>query len=451
MGARIAAARTAARLTVDLGSVILRRPGLAAVIIALCWLSSGTVGAVVTVISWGAAGSASVWMLIHPRSFTSVLNEVSLFAEGRSLRRRWKDLLAPCGLVGEEPHGTPLLLRVRTRWPRIVLAARLAPGQTLTDFEQASDRFRCTANAVGCRVEPLAPNEIEIVLTFGDVLAEPETYADAPPLASDASSVRIGRVDDGRPWELPIGPHTLVAGCSGAGKGSVFWSFALGLTPAVRRGEVQLHGIDLKGGMELMMGAPLFASRATDAGSAVDVLEQAVAWMEARTRRLAGHVRSHTPTPDEPRHILLIDELAALTAYCPDRELQRRAERALNLLCSQGRAPGFMVFACLQDPRKEVIPSRGLFTQMVGLRLRDLSEAVMVLGEGPVANGAHPHRIPRSTPGVGYVLPDDGGPALRVRASYVPDDVIRRIADEVGPAVRGITPPADDDPKASSR
>ena len=69
--------------------------------------------------------------------------------------------------------------------------------------------------------------------------------------------------------------------------------------------------------------------------------------------------------------MVMIDELAAMTAYCPERDLQRRAEMAINLLCSQGRAPGFVVFACLQDPRKEVIPSRGLFTQMVGLRLKD--------------------------------------------------------------------------------
>ena len=91
--------------------------------------------------------------------------------------------------------------------------------------------------------------------------------------------------------------------------------------------------------------------------------------------------------------MVMIDELAALTAYCAERELQRRAEMALNLLCSQGRAPGFVVFACLQDPRKEVIPSRGLFTQMVGLRLKDLSETAMVLGELAVQSGAHCHRI----------------------------------------------------------
>ena len=127
----------------------------------------------------------------------------------------------------------------------------------------------------------------------------------------------------------------------------------------------------------------------------------------------------------EPLHVVMIDELAALTAYWSDRELQRRSEKAINLLCSQGRAAGFMVVACLQDPRKEVIPSRGLFTQMVGLRLKDLSETSMVLGEVAVESGAHCHRITRDVPGTGFVVPEDGGPPLKVRAGYASDEAIR--------------------------
>jgi S-DNA-T family DNA segregation ATPase FtsK/SpoIIIE len=160
----------------------------------------------------------------------------------------------------------------------------------------------------------------------------------------------------------------------------------------------------------------------------VNVLEQLVELMQERTRRYAGLVRCHTPTVAEPLHVVLIDELAALTAYCPARDLQRRGELAVNLLCSQGRAPGFIVFACLQDPRKEVIPARGLFTQMVGLRLKDVTETVMVLGDQAVTTGAHCHRISRHTPGVGYVLPEHGGAPMRVRAGYASDPMIREAA-----------------------
>jgi len=235
---------------------------------------------------------------------------------------------------------------------------------------------------------------------------------------------------------MSIGPHTLVAGCSGSGKGSLFWSFAFGLAPAVRDGRVQLHGIDLKGGMEILMGADLFTTSATNAAEAVVVLELLVVRMRERAQTYAGRLRSHTPSVDEPLHVVMIDELAALTAYCPERDLQRRAENAINLLCSQGRAPGFMVFACLQDPRKEVIPSRGLFTQMVGLRLKDLSETSMVLGEAAVHGGAHCHRITRDSPGTGYVLPENGGHPIRVRAGFASDEDIRAVAAQYATPVR---------------
>jgi S-DNA-T family DNA segregation ATPase FtsK/SpoIIIE len=265
--------------------------------------------------------------------------------------------------------------------------------------------------------------------------------------------VALGRREDGATWWLPIGPHTLVAGTSGAGKGSVFWSFVFGLAPLVRRGLVQLHGIDLKGGMEILMGAELFTSRATDAGEAVALLEDLTGEMRKRTRSYAGRVRSHAATVDEPLHVVMIDELAALTAYCPERDLQRRAEMAVNLLCSQGRAPGFVVFACLQDPRKEVIPSRGLFTQMVGLRLKDVSETSMVLGDLAVSSGEQCHRIPRTMPGVGYVVPEEGGFPVRVRAGFVSDADIRSVAHEFAtPTHRDVAPsPAVLDPARTAR
>ena len=91
-----------------------------------------------------------------------------------------------------------------------------------------------------------------------------------------------------------------------------------------------------------------------------------------------------------------------------------------------------MVIACLQDPRKEVLPSRGLLTQAVGLRLRDASETTMVLGEVALKVGAKCHHIPRTMPGVAFVLPEDGGPPMQVRAGYASDEAIRLVIRLVG-------------------
>ncbi len=112
-----------------------------------------------------------------------------------------------------------------------------------------------------------------------------------------------------------------------------------------------------------------------------------------------------------------------------------------------------MVFACLQDPRKEVIPSRGLFTQMVGLRLKDLSETTMVLGEVAVNSGAHCHRISRNAPGTGYVVPEDGGPPMRVRAGFASDEAIREVATRFAAPerIQLVLPPAGADDEGIPR
>lgn len=324
----------------------------------------------------------------------------------------------------------PHLVRVTGDGPRIAAHVRPLLGQTVDNYAEAGERLRMAVGATRVRVDPEGVNRVKVTFTIGDSLATPFAATWPTAGAGDVDAVRMGWCEDGTVWRLPVGPHTLVAGVSGSGKGSVFWSFALGLASEVRGGTVQLHGVDLKGGMEILMGAELFTTRATTASEAVALLERLVALMRDRTQEYAGRVRAHVASADQPLHVVMIDELAALTAYCPERDLQRRAEMAVNLLCSQGRAPGFMVFACLQDPRKEVIPSRGLFTQMVGLRLKDANETSMVLGEAAVTSGALCHRITRGTPGMGYVVPEDGGYPVRVRAGFVSDAEIRSVAAE---------------------
>ena len=203
----------------------------------------------------------------------------------------------------------------------------------------------------------------------------------------------------GSPWTLRVGPHTLVAGSSGSGKASMIWSLLIGLAPAIREGRIEVYGIDLKGGMELTMGRGLLTQYATEPEAAVIFLERAVVRMQARAAELAGNVREHTATVESPHILIVIDELAALTAYQTDRALLRRANNALALLCSQGRAPGLTAFACLQDPRKETLPVRGLSTQTIGLLLRDAMETATVLGEGMREKGAPCHQIPSTLPG----------------------------------------------------
>jgi S-DNA-T family DNA segregation ATPase FtsK/SpoIIIE len=180
--------------------------------------------------------------------------------------------------------------------------------------------------------------------------------------------------------------------------------------------------------MELAPGAPLFSRLAYRHESMVELLEDAAGWMEARCDRLRGLTRVHTPSVDEPALVVLVDELAHLTAYGPDPALRRRATGALSLLLSAGRAPAVTVIGALQDPRKDVVSFRDLFPVRVALRMVEAQQTKLVLGEGAHDRGAACERIPRSLPGVGYVLLDGQQYPTRVRTAWVSDDDITATA-----------------------
>lgn len=152
--------------------------------------------------------------------------------------------------------------------------------------------------------------------------------------------------------------------------------------------------------------------------------------VERRGRALAGHSRKHTPQVGDPLVVLLIDEMAALTSYMQDKEAKKEADRLLRSILTKGRAVGVVVVGALQDPRKETLAARELFTQTVALRLRSKSEVAMVLGEG-MAETAPAHRIRTDQQGMAYVVVDDGT-TQRIRAGFAPDSLIRQCAATYG-------------------
>ena len=426
-----------------------RRPGRALLwsvvaVVSVLWHVWWLMGLlVVPVVGFG------LWARIGPVSFQRrVAGPWWRWGHARWLRKRWAPVMEACGLArrvpgtsGEVGRQSPPLRRLSWVDGQLIATPGLLVGQTIDDYEAAADRLRVSLDAN--RVRVIANPSLtgcQIVWSFGDPLARPFNAVVPVPTSSfvvaaasvvsrgsSLDAVTLGRTEDGGAWRLPVGISTLVAGSSGSGKASLIWGLVFGLAPHIRSGLVQVHGVDLKGGMEFAMGRALFTRYAQQAEQAVVMLEDAAVAMQARAGRLAGVVRQHTPSLAEPLVVVLVDELAALIAYLPDRDLTKRAEAALSLLLSQGRAVGFFVFAFLQDPRKETVKMRHLFGQSLGLRLRDREEVAMVLGDGAVQAGAWCHKIPRSTPGVGFVLGEDGRP-VRVRAGYVSDDMIRDCA-----------------------
>jgi S-DNA-T family DNA segregation ATPase FtsK/SpoIIIE len=392
-----------------------------------------------------AAGAGSViWWAWWPVSFARWVANPARFVWRRGwYRREWRWLAFGCDLGhrhvehqvlthSRQVIEVPKLRRIRCSTWIDRLTFRPLVGQTAEDWERQCDALALSLGARECRIVAPRAGLLRLDVVWEDTLAIP---VPALPVGDgiDPGGVAVGLREDGEPWTVRLtGNHLLVAGVTSAGKSSVLWSLIRGVAPAVHKGTVELWGIDPKGGMEFQPGRPLFTRFAAgDIATMTQLLEAAVATMTARAARYSDlHIRKHTPTVDEPLIVVLVDELAFLTAYTPDRKQRDAINQLLATLLTQGRAVGVCVIAALQDPRKEVIGYRNLFPTKVALRLDEKTQVDMVLGDGARDAGAYCDRIPEATPGVGYVKVDGVREPIRVRAAYVSDDDIDLTADQ---------------------
>ena len=399
------------------------------------WVKLGPAPLVAALVAPAALGLG--WWWLHWPSLARVLAPVwsRLLGNWRmttKYRRLWTAGMLGADLVIDRRGAdhAPIIRAVRSTWWVDDVTVRLLHGQTPEQFTRAAEQLRHTFGAHRCTVRETRPGWVSLRFYSRDPLT---ATVPALPLAglrqsgTDLARLPVARTEDGTPYTLRLlGTHLLIAGASGSGKGSVLWSILRALTPAITDGSVQVWAIDPKGGMELVLGRPLFARyEDTDLEGMAGLLEDAVTGMDARTQRLKGVTRQHQPSPVDPYVIILIDEVASLTAYCADKDLKRRIQTALSLLLSKGRAPGYSVIAALQDPRKDVLPFRDLFTTRIALRLTEPEQVDMVLGDSARQRGARCHDIPLATPGVGYVIRDDHPAPVRARFTWVTDDDIR--------------------------
>ncbi|GAA2018237.1 cell division protein FtsK [Terrabacter terrae] len=373
------------------------------------------------------------WRRWARRTWPVLARECGLSVQ-RNVRRRTWALARRTGRVQVSSTGTasewvpPRLMNVLTSGDTLTLRVRARMGQTVEDLENAAPALAAAASAVSYRVRQWSPSVLDIALVMRESLAATADAQLPEPLGPDLTvdTVTLGRRQDGTAWALQVrGRHTLVVGCSGSGKGSMLWGVCGGLAPAVRADLVRLWGVDLKRGVEVMMGRHLFTTVAVTPADALATLTRLLRVIEDRGRAMAGVSRLHQPSPGDPLHVLVIDELAALTAYT-DADTKREASRLLAEILTQGRALGVVVLACVQDPRKEVVGMRGLFTQTIALRLRSAEETRMVLGDGTAAL-APAHRLSPAAPGSAWVVEEDGT-LDRVRADYWSDGLVRAAA-----------------------
>ena len=400
-------------------------------VLVLSWCMLGWPGPVI--LAAVIAASAVVWRTMWPASWTRL---VAGPMRGRWRRwhyhRRWPAVMTIARLAVQYRGRLllPVLGPVTSTGCTDRLHVRLVSGQSPDDFALRAGNLAHAFGALSCRIRTAAPGSVVVELVRRDALAAIIPALPVPP-HTDLRAVPAGRCEDGTPWRIRLhGTHVLLAGSTGAGKASLLWGIIRGLLPALSDGTVQILGADPKL-MELAYGRALFERYGryeSDPVAVTVMLEDAVTGMQERAAELAGRQRDHRPTTGHPFTVIVVDEVAFLTAYQPDRKLRDRTMAALATLTTQGRAAGYCVVAALQDPRKDVLTIRNLFPDRIAMRLDEPEQADMVLGDGSRDRGATADLIssdPATGAGIAYVRLETDPDPVRVRAAWVSDDDIR--------------------------
>lgn len=412
----------------------------AAAVAAVTWHETGWPG--VTALAASSAVALVVWRWRFPASFTRcVAGPARSRWRRQAYRRRWATVMT-IGHLAPVYQGrvlVPALGKVTATGHVDRVAVRLVPGQSAADFAARAANLADGFGARLCRVRPGQPGRVVVEFVRRDALARPFPALPIPARA-DLRALPVGVREDGRPWAVRLqGTHLLIAGATGAGKASLLWGLVRALLPAMREGRARVLAADPKL-MELGYGRAVFDRHGAYASGPAEIavmLEDAAAGMRARAGLFAGRRREHTPTPGHPLVVVLVDEVAFLTAYQTDRKLRDRTLAALATLTTQGRAVGYCVVAALQDPRKEVMGIRNLFPDRIAMRLDEPEQVDLVLGDGARERGAAAHLIPAAPAegaGVAYTRLETDPDPVRVRAAFVTDTDIHAMTAEPAPA-----------------
>ena len=129
--------------------------------------------------------------------------------------------------------------------------------------------------------------------------------------------IELGLFEDGRKvlvWMLRR--NVLIGGTTGSGKSGIV-NIILAVLAACR--DVEIWGVDLKGGMELAPWAPCLTRLATTPCQADELVRDAVRRLNRRAEQMARKgQRVWEPTLDEPALVIIVDEYAEMPEEAHD-------------------------------------------------------------------------------------------------------------------------------------
>ncbi len=248
--------------------------------------------------------------------------------------------------------------------------------------------------------------------------------------AGQPSDTRIvlGYTSTREPVTLPLFEKGyLVAGAPGAGKSG---GLANILACAALMRDVELWLIDAKNGAEQARWSPCAKRFATTPAEAREMLSDLVVIMDERYEVLrASGASKITPGADTPLIFIIVDEVSRITGSGGAEA--KEANRLLRELVQVGRAAGLILAICSQKIDATTLDTniRDNMAFRLAYRCGTEAQAITVLGDEAVRNlGADAHKL-GDTAGVGYLVGEEGGKAVRLRSYWLDDDVRQEIAD----------------------
>jgi S-DNA-T family DNA segregation ATPase FtsK/SpoIIIE len=378
-----------------------------------------------------------VWRFAHRETFDKYIARWfrASWRRWRVYDKRWKMAMKRLYLTDQVHWRTiyPKIERVKCSIIEDKVRVRMLTGHDDADYRHYASNL---ANAFGskvCHVVDAGPRKIWLVFPRGDTL---RSVVPAIPIPEkpDLENVEIGIYEDGSPMCIGIrGTHYYVGGSTGSGKGSIIDSTIRNLAAGIRDGWIDLCLCDPKGGMQLKPYLPMAKEYASRFEEMAKIIHRVAERMQARAEELSDRgIRLHTPSVEFPQVLLIIDEMAALTLYLKETNLalSKQLVGDLGLILTEGRAVGFSIMACAQDPRKEVNSLRNLFPGRLGLQFDEEGDVGTAMGKGAVEKGALCHLIPKNPKrysdwaGIGYELYEGGTVARKFRTAYPTDSDI---------------------------
>jgi FtsK/SpoIIIE family len=344
----------------------------------------------------------------------------------------WPDIAQTIGLPGSR-----VLSAVVDMWGWRARFA-LARGQTITEviakiasIESGLGTFRGSVR-IAPTPDGLA-NRFELRVLSKDPHADAITWP-GPSVSSITQPIDFGPFEDATPATvLLLRRHALFGGATGSGKSSGL-NVLMGNLAACT--DVVIWAIDLKRGMELGPWTACIARLARTPTEARALLADAAAVLEARATYLAATgQRVWEPTSQMPALVIIVDEYAELVDHAPS------ATGDADSIGRRGRAVAVTLIAATQRPTQKAMGQGALRSMMdvrVCFRVRERKDTDLILGQGMLAAGWHPHTL--NAPGKFLLSAPEHDTPRRARAYLLTDQAVQTTANHYSPT----RPPLDE-------